>query len=69
MRYTESKLSRYADLLLSEINQGTVIWTDNFDGSLQEPKHLPAQVPNLSPTVRADFLNLALDFNPNSLIA
>ncbi|MEO1890913.1 MAG: DNA topoisomerase IV subunit A [Candidatus Thioglobus sp.] len=47
MRYTESKLSRYADLLLSEINQGTVNWTDNFDGSLQEPVNLPAQVPNL----------------------
>ncbi len=47
MRYTESKLSRYADLLLSEINQGTVDWVDNFDGSLQEPKNLPAQVPNL----------------------
>ncbi|WP_300428929.1 DNA topoisomerase IV subunit A [Candidatus Thioglobus sp.] len=47
MRYTESKLSRYADLLLAEINQGTVNWADNFDGSLQEPKNLPAQVPNL----------------------
>lgn len=47
MRYTESKLSRYADLLLAEINQGTVNWTDNFDGSLQEPENLPAQVPNL----------------------
>ena len=47
MRYTESKLSRYADLLLSEINQGTATWEDNFDGSLQEPKNLPAQVPNL----------------------
>ncbi|WXU00602.1 MAG: DNA topoisomerase 4 subunit A [Catillopecten margaritatus gill symbiont] len=47
MRYTESKLSRYADLLLAEINQGTVSWADNFDGSLQEPEHLPAQVPNL----------------------
>ena len=47
MRYTESKLSRYADLLLGEINQGTVNWADNFDGSLQEPKNLPAQLPNL----------------------
>ena len=47
MRYTESKLSPYADLLLSEINQGTVSWIDNFDGSLQEPEQLPAQVPNL----------------------
>ncbi len=47
MRYTESKLSKYADLLLAEINQGTVNWADNFDGSLQEPQNLPAQVPNL----------------------
>jgi topoisomerase-4 subunit A len=47
MRYTESKLSRYADLLLAEVSQGTVNWADNFDGSLQEPKNLPAQVPNL----------------------
>lgn len=47
MRYTESKLSGYADLLLAEINQGTVNWADNFDGSLQEPENLPAQVPNL----------------------
>ncbi|WP_428087619.1 DNA topoisomerase IV subunit A [Candidatus Thioglobus sp.] len=47
MRYTESKLSRYADLLLAEINQGTANWRDNFDGSLQEPENLPAQVPNL----------------------
>jgi topoisomerase-4 subunit A len=42
-----SKLSRYADLFLGEINQGTVGWVDNFDGSLQEPDHMPAQVPNL----------------------
>ena len=47
MRYTESKLSAYADLLLAEINQGTVNWIDNFDGSIKEPEFLPAQVPNL----------------------
>ena len=47
MRYTESKLSPYADLLLSEINQGTVDWIDNFDGTIKEPQQLPAQVPNL----------------------
>jgi topoisomerase-4 subunit A len=47
MRYTESKLSPYADLLLSEINQGTISWTDNFDGTIKEPKQLPAQAPNL----------------------
>ena len=41
MRYTESKLSPYADLLLAEINKGTVSWTDNFDGTIQEPLQLP----------------------------
>ncbi len=47
MRYTESRLSKYADLLLSELGQGTVDWVPNFDGSLMEPRHLPARVPNL----------------------
>jgi len=47
MRYTESRLSRYADLLLSELGKGTVDWVPNFDGSLQEPKLLPARVPNV----------------------
>ncbi|MFC0180806.1 DNA topoisomerase IV subunit A [Thorsellia kenyensis] len=47
MRYTESRLSKYADLLLSELGQGTVDWQPNFDGSLDEPKTLPARLPNL----------------------
>jgi topoisomerase-4 subunit A len=47
MRYTESKLTRYADVLLSELGQGTVDWTPNFDGSLDEPALLPARLPNL----------------------
>ena len=47
MRYTESKLTRYADVLLGELGQGTVDWQPNFDGSLDEPKVLPAQVPNI----------------------
>lgn len=47
MRYTESKLSKYADLLLSELEQGTVDWLPNFDGSLEEPKLLPSRVPNI----------------------
>lgn len=47
MRYTESRLSRYADLLLSELGQGTVNWVSNFDGTLQEPQLLPARLPNL----------------------
>ncbi len=47
MRYTESKLTAYADLLLGEVNQGTVDWAPNFDGTLEEPQLLPARVPNL----------------------
>ncbi|MFT6153407.1 MAG: topoisomerase-4 subunit A [Crocinitomicaceae bacterium] len=47
MRYTESKLTKYADVLLSELGQGTVDWQPNFDGSLQEPITLPARLPNI----------------------
>jgi topoisomerase-4 subunit A len=47
MRYTESRLTRYADLLLRELGASTVDWTANFDGSLDEPVLLPARVPNL----------------------
>lgn len=45
MRYTESRLSQYADLLLAELRQGTVDYTANFDGTTTEPALLPAQVP------------------------
>ncbi|GAA6135526.1 DNA topoisomerase IV subunit A [Oceaniserpentilla sp. 4NH20-0058] len=47
MRYTESKLTKYADVLLSELGQGTVDWQPNFDGSLDEPVTLPARLPNI----------------------
>lgn len=47
MRYTESRLSKYAQLFLQELDQGTVDWTPNFDGSLDEPTILPARLPNL----------------------
>lgn len=47
MRYTEARLSRYADVLLSELGQGTVDWLPNFDGTLDEPAVLPARLPNL----------------------
>ena len=47
MRYTESKLTKYADVLLGELGQGTVDWQPNFDGSLQEPVTLPARLPNI----------------------
>lgn len=47
MRYTESKLRRYADLLLSELDLGTVDWRLNFDGTMNEPQLMPARLPNL----------------------
>ncbi len=47
MRYTESRLSRYAQVLLSELDQGTADWVANFDGTLEEPKVLPARLPNV----------------------
>lgn len=47
MRYTESRLSKYAELLLGELGQGTVDYIPNFDGTLQEPKMLPARLPNI----------------------
>lgn len=47
MRYTEARLSAYADVLLGELLQGTVDWVDNFDGTLQEPSLLPARLPNI----------------------
>ncbi len=47
MRYTESRLTRYAQTLLSELGQGTSDWIPNFDGTLNEPKSLPARLPNV----------------------
>ena len=47
MRYTESRLTRYSDLLLDELGDGTVDWGPNFDGTMEEPLLLPARLPNL----------------------
>ncbi|MDF9753724.1 topoisomerase-4 subunit A [Pseudomonas sp. TE6288] len=47
MRYTEARLSRYSEVLLTELGQGTVDWVPNFDGTLQEPAVLPARLPNI----------------------
>ena len=47
MRYTESKLTRYAEVLLAELGAGTVDWQPNFDGTMEEPAILPARLPNL----------------------
>ena len=45
MRYTESKLTNFANLLISELKSGTVDWQPNFDGSLLEPIIFPAKIP------------------------
>ncbi len=47
MRYTEAKLSVFADILLAETGQGTVDWIPNFDGTLEEPAVLPARLPHV----------------------
>ncbi len=47
MRYTESRLSAYAGVLLNELGLGTVDWVPNFDGTLNEPSTLPARLPNI----------------------
>ena len=47
MRYTESKLTRYAETLLGELGEGTVDWVPNYDGTYDEPTVLPARLPNL----------------------
>ena len=47
MRYTESNLTFYSRILLEELHQGTVEWIPNFDGTIEEPVHLPARVPNV----------------------
>lgn len=47
MRYTEARLAKITQELLADIDKNTVDWTDNFDGSLQEPEVLPALLPNL----------------------
>lgn len=68
MRYTESKLTRYSDILLSELGQGTVDWTANFDGTMDEPTVLPAQVPNvLLNGTTGIAVGMATDIPPHNL--
>ncbi|MFT4926581.1 MAG: topoisomerase-4 subunit A [Phenylobacterium sp.] len=47
MRYTEARLSRFSEILLSEVGQGNVEWSPNFDGTMKEPKVLPARLPHI----------------------
>ena len=68
MRYTESRLTKYSDALLSELGQGTVEWTPNFDGTMDEPTVLPAQVPNvLLNGTTGIAVGMATDIPPHNL--
>lgn len=69
MRYTESRLTAYAQTLLNELGQGTVDWTDNFDGTLKEPVMLPARLPNvLLNGTMGIAVGMATDIPPHNLV-
>ncbi|EHU8075385.1 DNA topoisomerase IV subunit A [Vibrio cholerae] len=68
MRYTEAKLSKFAEILLSELGQGTVDWQPNFDGTMQEPKMLPARLPHiLLNGVTGIAVGMATDIPPHNV--
>ncbi|MCE3237680.1 MAG: parC [Gammaproteobacteria bacterium] len=68
MRYTESRLSVYAEALLAEVNDGTVEWVPNFDGTLEEPALLPARLPNvLLNGTTGIAVGMATDIPPHNL--
>ncbi len=69
MRYTESKLTAYAEVLLSELGLGTVKWLPNFDGTLQEPELLPARLPNILLNGTTGIaVGMATDIPPHNLV-
>src|SRR5688572_6442764 len=68
MRYTESKLTKFADILLSELGQGTADWVANFDGTLEEPSWLPARLPHvLLNGATGIAVGMATDIPPHNL--
>ncbi len=68
MRYTESRLSAFSELLLGEISLGTVDWQPNFDGTLEEPTILPARVPHvLLNGTTGIAVGMATDIPPHNL--
>lgn len=68
MRYTESRLTAYAKSLLAELEQGTVQWVDNFDGTLSEPAYLPARLPNILLNGASGIaVGMATDIAPHNL--
>src|ERR1044072_5997334 len=68
MRYTEAKLTKYAEVLLSELAHGTVDWQPNFDGMMEEPALLPARLPNvLLNGTQGIAVGMATDIPPHNL--
>lgn len=68
MRYTEARLTAYAQTLLSEINQGTCAWVNNFDATLKEPERLPARLPNVLLNGASGIaVGMATDIPPHNL--
>ncbi len=68
MRYTEARLSAFADILLSELGQGTVDWIPNFDGTLEEPRLLPARLPTILLNGASGIaVGMATDIPPHNL--
>ena len=68
MRYTEARLTPYAEVLLGEIGQGTLDWQPNFDGTLEEPVRLPARLPNVLLNGAAGIaVGMATDIPPHNL--
>jgi topoisomerase-4 subunit A len=68
MRYTEAKLTRYAEVLLAELSDGTVDWVPNYEGTLEEPVILPARLPNLLLNGTSGIaVGMATDIPPHNL--
>ncbi len=68
MRYTEARLTPFADVMLSELGEGTVDWAPNFDGTMEEPRLLPARLPTVLLNGAAGIaVGMATDIPPHNL--
>ncbi|TQF69647.1 DNA topoisomerase IV subunit A [Pseudoalteromonas luteoviolacea] len=68
MRYTEARLSKFSEVLLKELGQGTVDWVPNFDGTMKEPQVLPARLPHiLLNGVTGIAVGMATDIPPHNV--
>lgn len=68
MRYTEARLSRFSEVLLNELGQGTVDWIPNFDGTMDEPQILPSRLPHiLLNGVTGIAVGMATDIPPHNV--